>query len=67
MIARNRRIDLSKALIAKIAKLSANKYSSNSALAEASGIHRNTISRLINGKLSYIDKRTHASLMKALE
>lgn len=67
MISKERRVDLTKTLVKKLNKLITEQYTSNSALCKATGIHRNTISRLVNGKLQYIDNRTYAALAGSLK
>ena len=66
MISKARRVDISKTLVKKLNKLIANQYTSNSSLCRRTGIHRNTISRLLNGHLQYVDVRTFVALKQAL-
>lgn len=67
VIQKSRQIALTYARIAKIEKLAAEQYTSNSQLAKASGLHRNTISKILNKRLQYMDVVTWQALQSALD
>ena len=67
VVQKSRQIALTRTRIAKIEKLAAAQYASSTQLADAAGLHRNTISKILNNRLQYMDLVTWEALRTAIE